>query len=56
MAIQNKETVKAGGKHVCFAYNLEGCPNASPGDRCRRGWHLCAEPGCAANHSLNAHP
>ena len=54
--LQGKEITKPGGKRVCFAYSLHGCTDASPGGRCHRGWHLCAEPGCAATHSLSEHP
>ena len=26
-----------------------------PGDKCAKGWHVCAEPGCQKNHSLTQH-
>jgi hypothetical protein len=44
------------GAPICFAYNMEsGCTQASPGAQCPKGMHVCAEPGCAANHSLLQH-
>eukprot|EP00972_Heterocapsa_arctica_P018073 2670746-Heterocapsa_arctica.AAC.1 len=36
----------AGGEPICFQFNLQsGCSLASPGGRCPRGFHVCAEPG-----------
>ena len=43
------------GEPICFNFNLRGCPNAQPGARCPRGWHLCAEPGCQKAHPLHEH-
>ncbi len=43
------------GRPICFNFNLEGCPNAQRGDRCPRGFHVCAEPGCEGNHPLHEH-
>ena len=35
------------GEPICFAYNSpSGCPNASPGQRCNKGWHVCAHKSC----------
>ena len=44
------------GEPICFNYNIRGCPNAAPGQRCPRGWHVCAETGCQKNHPMFEHP
>ena len=45
-----------GGERLCWAFNLpSGCQAAKPGEKCNRGWHLCAEPGCAKAHSVVQH-
>ena len=45
-----------GGERLCWAFNLpSGCEGAKPGEKCPRGWHLCAEPGCAKAHSVLQH-
>ena len=44
------------GEPICFNYNIRGCPNAAPGQRCPRGWHVCAETGCQKNHPMFDHP
>ena len=32
---------------ICFAYNTPaGCRDAAPGQRCRRGYHLCCHRDC----------
>ena len=31
------------GEPLCFAFNLDGCPNAPEGGRCPKGWHLKAK-------------
>ena len=43
------------GKRLCWAYNIDGCPNAADGEECPRGWHLCCEPGCFKPHPLPKH-
>lgn len=44
------------GERLCWSYNLpQGCQEAKPGDKCSRGRHLCAEPGCEQSHSLQNH-
>ena len=43
------------GKRLCWAYNIDGCPNAGDGEECPRGWHLCCEPGCFKPHPLPKH-
>ena len=46
------------GEPLCFGYNTsKGCSSGvKDGERCPRGWHLCAEPKCLQAHSLQAHP
>ena len=34
------------GDSVCFKYNLTGCPDAAPGQKCAKGWHVCAHKKC----------
>ena len=44
------------GERLCWAFNLPGgCDKAKAGDKCERGWHLCAEPNCLKAHSLQDH-
>ena len=44
------------GDRLCWAFNLpQGCTDAKPGDKCQKGYHLCAEPGCEQAHSLQNH-
>lgn len=45
------------GEPLCFGFNCaSGCPNkVAPGEKCPRGWHLCAEPKCQKAHSLQQH-
>eukprot|EP00435_Cladocopium_sp_Y103_P037699 s3841_g10.t1 len=43
-------------KRLCWAFNLpNGCPDAKPGESCKRGLHACAEPGCFSAHCLQNH-
>ena len=45
------------GEPLCFGYNTSrGCTHAKDGEKCNKGWHLCAEPKCLQPHSLQAHP
>ncbi len=45
------------GEPLCFGYNTSrGCNHAKDGEKCNKGWHLCAEPKCLQPHSLQAHP
>ncbi len=51
-----KTTTMPDGTPICFNYNLGGCNDAQPGDKCRRGLHVCAEPGCQSRtHALRRH-
>ena len=43
------------GEPICYSYNLNGCPDAAPGQRCTKGWHVCTKPGCQAVHSQRNH-
>lgn len=47
----------AKGEPLCFGFNCASCcPNkVAPGEKCPRGWHLCAEPKCQKAHSLQQH-
>ena len=53
-----KVTQTRSGKPVCFGYNMAcGCPHkVKPGAQCLRGLHVCAEPKCGKNHSMQDHP
>ena len=44
------------GQRICWPYNLEsGCSDAQSGQKCSRGLHVCAEPGCGKPHSMQQH-
>ena len=50
------------GQPICFAFQLGNCPfkNKKPGQRCARGWHVCAfkmpsGQACGLSHSLKEH-
>ena len=43
-------------ERLCFAYNLDGCDRAGPGERCDRGRRQCCRKGCFKNHPQHAHP
>eukprot|EP00435_Cladocopium_sp_Y103_P056280 s2737_g19.t1 len=46
------------GDPICFGFNCKsGCPekNIKPGQRCSKGYHICAEPRCGGEHSLQQH-
>jgi len=53
--LEGKNKVHTNGDPLCFNFNLRGCPDAKPGQKCGRGWHVCAEPGCLQAHSLLDH-
>ena len=55
-SLRNKKAKTSNDEPICYNYNLPcGCSEAAPGERCRRGWHVCAEPGCHATHSILKH-
>ena len=58
LELRNKWHKNAAGEPLCFGYNTtKGCNSGvKDGERCTRGWHLCAEPKCLQAHSLQAHP
>lgn len=46
------------GDRICFAFNCKsGCSDAivKPGERCAKGFHVCAKPRCQKAHSLEQH-
>lgn len=46
------------GDPICFGFNTSsGCAEKGikPGERCRKGLHVCAEPCCQQRHSLTEH-
>jgi len=53
--MDGKNKTHSNGEPLCYNFNLRGCPNAKPGEKCGRGWHVCAEPGCGKNHSMRKH-
>eukprot|EP00435_Cladocopium_sp_Y103_P048021 s528_g14.t1 len=38
------------GSRLYFAFNMNGCDKAQPGESCEKGWHICATKGCGGNH------
>ena len=56
MLDNNCSAVTESGDPVCFAYQLGGCSLAKPGERCPRGWHVCAVKGCGSkSHGMRGH-
>lgn len=56
--LRGKYHKTASGEPICYGYNCaSGCSekNVKPGERCSRGWHVCAEPKCQKAHSLQQH-
>lgn len=46
------------GEPLCYGFNTaKGCPekNIKPGERCKKGWHNCAEPRCQQPHPVFQH-
>ena len=43
----------SGGEPICVAYNLDGCQDANtqPGEKCKKGFHVCAKAGRHDCHS-----
>ena len=54
LLIGNWSTNKS-GEPLCYNFNLAGCENAKPGQRCNKGWHLCCKPHCLKPHALPDH-
>ena len=41
---------------VCFGFNTKkGCSDAGAGEKCKRGWHVCAYGGCFKDHPYHEH-
>lgn len=55
--LRNKWHRTQNGEPLCFGFNTsKGCPSGvADGQRCSRGWHLCAEPKCLQPHSMLQH-
>ena len=48
----------AQGEPICFAFNTsQGCSEKGikPGERCKKGYRICAEPRCQQSHALHEH-
>ena len=47
------------GDSICFSFNLGGCDLAAPGQKCSKGWHVCAHAKCKdrreATHPASTH-
>ena len=55
--LRNKWHRTSSGDPLCFGYNTsKGCDQAKDGEKCAKGWHLCAEPRCLQAHPLPQHP
>jgi len=50
--LRGKQLTTSNGDNICYSFNLGGCPDAAPGERCPKGWHVCAEPGCGKAHPI----
>ena len=56
--LRGKWHKSSSGEPICFGFNCRsGCPekNVKPGQRCSKGLHICAEPKCGGEHSLQQH-
>ena len=56
--MHGKATRTKDNEPICFAYNIQGCSLAQPGQRCPKGWHVCAAPQCQSApmpHSMASH-
>ena len=54
--LDGKNLETTAGEPICWNFNLpQGCAKARQGERCLRGFHVCAEPGCGAAHPLSQH-
>eukprot|EP00435_Cladocopium_sp_Y103_P020392 s3652_g5.t1 len=56
--LRGKWHKNSSGEPICYGYNCKsGCPEkgVKPGGRCSKGLHICAEPRCGGNHSLQEH-
>jgi hypothetical protein len=51
----NMDVTTRDGEPLCYAFNLDGCDKAAPGERCAKGHHLCARKGCQKAHSQRNH-
>jgi hypothetical protein len=50
-ALQGLHSKTIKGDPICFNFNLAGCSAAKPGQKCVKGYHICAK--CRNTHSLN---
>ena len=50
-ALRGLHVKTANNENLCFNFNLSSCPHAVAGQRCNRGWHVCAR--CLGNHNMN---
>ena len=54
---RNKWHRTGSGDPLCFGCNTsKGCDQGKDGEKCAKGWHLCAEPRCLQPHGLLSHP
>ena len=44
------------GKTLCMDFQKGQCFDATPGESCAKGAHLCAVPKCGQAHPANSHP
>ena len=54
-ALQGGKAVTSSGQYICFGYNLQGCPDSTPGKSCQEGRHVCCK--CeSAEHTFQTCP
>jgi len=41
--LQGGKAITSSGQYICFGYNLQGCPDATPGKSCQKGKHVCCK-------------
>ena len=43
------------GDAISFNFNFGFCCGGVPSQRCDKGWHVCAKPGCQQVHGMTNH-
>ena len=49
------KSITEDGNRICFGYKFGTCRDARPGERCKRGFHVCSKLNCKAEHAAYEH-
>jgi hypothetical protein len=41
--LQGGKAITSSGQYICFGYNLQGCPDSTPGKSCQKGKPVCCK-------------